>query len=100
MKLSGGIHGTDAVNLDQLHEVRDEARRGIAMANAMEVTMPDPGKKFRMNVGLGNYLGETAVGITGAYRLQNTHNDAVVYFGVGTAGNSSFSAKAGVNWQW
>jgi hypothetical protein len=71
--VSPGIFGTDAVNVDQLNDLHDdlqaESRRGIAVANAMDVFLPDPGKQFRVNVGGGFYGGESAIGITAAGRI-------------------------------
>jgi autotransporter adhesin len=53
-----GVAPGDAVNVQQLSEglgdVRAEERQGIAIANAMDVLLPDPGKQFRVNLGGDN----------------------------------------------
>jgi hypothetical protein len=107
--VANGTSALDAVNksqLDALYEAssnqlqaaREEAFRGVAISNAMEVFLPDPGKRFRINVGMGYYKNESALGITGSGRVGE---DVGLYFGVG--GDTSFEdvgGKAGVSLQW
>ena len=65
--VANGTAALDAVNksqLDAMYEAasseaqaaRDDALRGVAISNAMEVFLPDPGKKFRVNMGVGYCL--------------------------------------------
>ena len=92
------IHGVedgssrhDAVNVQQLG-------RGVATSNAMQVLLPDPGKRFRLNLGAGYYMGETALGLTGSGRISDRVG---FYFGIG--GDTDFeelSGKAGISIQW
>jgi autotransporter adhesin len=103
--IAAGTAKTDAANVgqldaieDQLDAIEDDAYRGIAIANAMEVFLPDPGKKFRLNLGMGYYKDQTALGLTGSGRLTE---DIGLYIGAGS--DSSFkevSGKAGVSIQW
>jgi len=77
---------------------RDEARRGIAISNAMEVILPDPGKQFRVTVGGGHFSGENAIGITGAGRIDD---QTALYFGIGTdIDGEEVGGKVGVSVQW
>jgi hypothetical protein len=87
-----------AASSNQLQAAREEAARGVAISNAMEVFLPDPGKRFRINVGMGYYKNESALGITGSGRVGE---DVGLYFGLG--GDTSFEdvgGKAGVSLQW
>jgi autotransporter adhesin len=110
--IAAGKAETDAVNVGQLAVVNDRvaanegqiaaiegnAYRGIAISNAMEVFLPDPGKKFRLNLGMGFYKDQTAMGVTGSGRLTD---DIGLYLGAGS--DSSFKevgGKAGVSFQW
>ena len=96
--VAAGTAETDAANVGQLGVIEEEAYRGIAIANAMEVFLPDPGKKFRLNLGMGYYKDQTAMGLTGSGRL--TENIGI-YIGAGS--DSSFKevgGKAGVSFQW
>ncbi len=68
------------------------------MSNAMEVFLPDPGARFRLNVGIGYFGGAMAYGVTGTGRLVD---DTAIYLGVSTDGDfSQVAAKAGASWQW
>jgi autotransporter adhesin len=62
--LAAGIAGTDAVNLNQLDEVRIEARRGVAGVAAMigGVQPGFPGETA-VSFGVGHYKDQTATGI-------------------------------------
>jgi autotransporter adhesin len=110
--IAAGTAETDAANVGQLDAIEDQvgankgqinaiednAYRGIAIANAMEVFLPDPGKNFRLNLGMGYYKDQTALGLTGSGRLTE---DIGLYIGAGS--DSSFKevgGKAGVNFQW
>jgi hypothetical protein len=87
-----------AANEDQIEAIEHDAYRGIAISNAMEVFLPDPGKKFRLNLGMGYYKDQTALGVTGSGRLTD---DIGLYIGAGS--DSSFKevgGKAGVSFQW
>jgi len=96
--VAAGKADTDAVNKGQLDDLEEEAFRGIAISNAMEVFMPDPDKNFRLNMGVGYYKNKTALGLTGSGRL--TENIGLY---LGAASDSSFEevgGKAGVSFQW
>ncbi len=72
--------------------------KGIATAMAMDVLLPDPGRKFRVNVGGGFYDGESAIGITGAGRV---NENVALYFGLGTdIDGDEVAAKVGASYQW
>ncbi|MEH6640058.1 MAG: YadA C-terminal domain-containing protein, partial [Porticoccaceae bacterium] len=91
---TAAIQGLDK-RIDRLD---DKASRGIAIANAMEVFLPDPGKSFRMTVGGGFYGGQQAIGLTGSGRVTE---DTAVYFGIGTdVSGLEFGGKVGVSFQW
>ena len=96
--IGDGVAPFDAVNRRQLDAVQEEARRGVAIAAALDTSLPDPGRNFRVNVGGGYYNGESAIGITGAGRI----NDQVaLYFGLGSdTGFNETAAKVGVSYQW
>jgi autotransporter adhesin len=103
--IAAGKAETDAVNMgqldaleEQLDAMENDAYRGIAIGNAMEVFLPDPGKKFRLNLGMGYYKDRTALGLTGSGRLTE---DIGLYIGAGS--DSSFKevgGKAGISFQW
>jgi len=103
--IAAGTAETDAANVGQLAAIKDrvevieqDAYRGIAISNAMEVFLPDPGKNFRLNLGMGYYKDQTALGVTGSGRLTE---DIGLYLGAGS--DSSFKevgGKAGVSFQW
>ena len=110
--VAAGTAETDAANVGQLSAIKDQlsanedrvqvieqdAYRGIAIANAMEVFLPDPGRQFRLNFGMGYYKDQAAMGVTGSGRLTD---DIGLYIGAGS--DSSFKevgGKAGVSFQW
>jgi hypothetical protein len=103
--VAAGVAPTDAVNVSQLNavqnnvdDVQDEARRGIAIAMALDTHLPDPGKQFRVNLGGGYYNGKSALGLTGAGRV---NDDVAVYFGIGSDVDfNETGAKIGVSYQW
>jgi hypothetical protein len=91
------VNPTDAVNLRTLDKVRDEARKGIAISEAMETFLPDPDKRYRITAGAGYFKGEGALGVTGSGFVDE--QGTALYFGVGAADSGTWSAKAGVSWQ-
>ena len=107
--VANGTSALDAVNKSQLdamyaasaekiENTRNEAFRGVAISSAMQVFLPDPGKRFRVNFGMGYYKEASALGVTGSGRVTE---DIGLYFGVG--GDTSFEdvgGKAGVSLQW
>jgi hypothetical protein len=107
--VSDGIADTDAVNVRQLNsleqqndkrfdDIEETAYRGIAIANAMDVFLPDPGKSFRLNIGGGYYENEGAIAITGAGRITE---DTSLYLGIGTdVDGKEVGGKVGVSFQW
>ncbi|MEH6604175.1 MAG: YadA C-terminal domain-containing protein [Pseudomonadales bacterium] len=85
---------------DEVDMNEETASRGIAIANAMETFLPDPGKKFRLNVGGGFYNSESAIGITGAGRV-GKKGDTALYIGVGSdIDGEEIGGKVGVSFQW
>ena len=93
-----GVADTDAVNRSQLDSVQDEARRGVAIAAALDTLLPDPDKRFRVNLGGGYFNGESAIGLTGAGRI---NRDVAAYFGIGTdSGFNETAGKIGISYQW
>ena len=80
-------------------DLRSDMNTGIAMANAMEVFLPDPGARFRLNVGMGTHGGMAAIGITGADRI-NEKGDALYIGAAGVPGHGGISGKAGISLQW
>ena len=103
--IAPGEAATDAVNMGQLNSLsnqvednRTEARRGVAIAAALDTHLPDPGKKFRLNLGGAVFNGESALGLTGAGRI---NDDVAVYFGIGAdTGFHETTGKIGVSYQW
>ncbi|MEH6544751.1 MAG: YadA C-terminal domain-containing protein [Porticoccaceae bacterium] len=82
----------------RVDRLEDKAMRGIAISNAMQVFLPDPGKNFRMTVGGGFYGGAQAIGLTGSGRVTE---DTAVYFGIGTdTSGLEFGGKVGISFQW
>ena len=82
----------------EIDDVRTESRRGIAISNAMNVIMPDPGKRIMVTVGGGYFAGESALGVTGAGRV----TDYMSFHG-GVATDTSgeeFGGMVGVGFQW
>ena len=71
---------------------------GITISMATEISLPQQGKNFSLNLSMAEYEGTSAIGVTGAGRL----NDSVtLFFGYGTDVNNNHSAsKVGVNYQW
>ena len=81
-----------------LNNVEESLSKSIAISNALEVFMPDPGKKFRVTVGAGSANSETGIGITGAGTI---NEKTAVYFGVGTDfDGDETGGKIGVSYQW
>jgi autotransporter adhesin len=96
--IADGISDGDAVNIRQFNLLEEKAHRGIAIANAMEVFLPDPGKSFRLNIGGGYYGNQGAIGLTGAGRITE---DTSIYIGVGSDVNGEeVGGKVGVSFQW
>ncbi len=101
-----GVHGTDAVNMNQyrwlegrIDDVKDEAMAGIAITNAMATVLPREGKSFAFRMGGGFYGGSEAIGITAAGRLNNNFSlDAG--FGASTSTSSDYGGKIGVTYEW
>ena len=76
--------------------IRD--RYGAAIAAALDTLLPDPDKRFRVNLGGGYFNGESAIGLTGAGRI---NRDVAAYFGIGTdSGFNETAGKIGISYQW
>ena len=90
-----GIHGTDAVNVNQLKT----AYAGIAMSvslNSVHIPTLAPGEQG-FGAGLGYYKGKTAVGAF--YRSLNETGDRAIGGGVATDGKD-FTVNVGIGWKW
>ena len=108
-----GVAATDAVNVSQLSSalssaqgstqgsidtLESRAMKGIAISNAMEMFMPDPGMAFRVTTAVGFYDSEQALGIAATGRI--TEN--IGLFG-GVAADVQFDqvgGKTGITFQW
>ena len=110
--VADGQLDTDAVNKGQLNAValeigdvaselsgvKHDAYRGIAISNAMQVFLPDSGKTFRVNLGVGYYKEKAALGLTGSGMITDSIG---LYIGAGS--DTSFDevgGKAGISFQW
>lgn len=111
--VAAGVAPTDAVNVSQLNgvqnqvtglsnQVRDVARiaySGTAMAFAMSGTyLPalSPGEKA-VGVGLGNYKGYSAVGLT----FKALSEDGRMSWGAGiSTTGKEWGVNAGIGWKW
>ncbi|MES9855919.1 MAG: YadA C-terminal domain-containing protein [Sedimenticola sp.] len=83
---------------NKLETLSDKAMHGIAISMATKVFLPDPGKKFRINVGVAEYEGASALGFSGSGRI---NNDTALYFGLGTdTGGNHTAVQAGASYQW
>ena len=104
-----GVAATDAATVSQLFSAQgstqgsidtleDKAMKGIAISNAMEMFMPDPGMAFRVTTTVGFYDSEQALGIAATGRI--TEN--IGLFG-GVAADVQFDqvgGKTGITFQW
>ena len=83
---------------DRISENRTEAISGIAISMATEIDPPSKGKNFSLNLGLAEYEGISAIGITASGRL----NDSVTLsFGYGTDTKNKHSAtKIHTKFEW
>jgi trimeric autotransporter adhesin len=93
--VGNAVAGTDAVNLNQLHDVRKEARRGIAGAAALAgLPALESGKQYNFGAGVGYYKGESALSLGGHARIDA---DTTAKFGVGITGSDA-TVSAGIGW--
>ncbi|MDQ0017862.1 autotransporter adhesin, partial [Variovorax boronicumulans] len=100
-----GILPNDAVNVEQLNQVRGQvgsvariAYSGIAMAAAM-AGMPalESDKQFTIGLGVASYSGYFAMAI-GASKRVNDH--VIVKFGLSTSSGSKVLVNGGVGYSW
>lgn len=103
--IAPGVFGTDAVNVNQLDAamglVRDDAFAGIAIANALDVVLPQEGNNLSMRLGAGYYQSASAYGLSLVGRVRdNVFID--VGYGLSTEKNSGSynGGKAGITLQW
>ncbi|QPB43746.1 YadA family autotransporter adhesin [Rodentibacter haemolyticus] len=101
-----GVKGTDAVNVNQLNEVKRDIRKtdkklraGIAgvtaMANIPQVTQAGANL---VGVGVGNFKGENAIAV-GYSKL--TDNNKVIFKVSGAANTrGDYNVGAGIGYQW
>jgi autotransporter adhesin len=101
-----GVQGTDAVNVNQLNQVKagvnDVSRMaysGTAMAFAMAATyLPtlDPGE-MTVGVGVGSYKGYSALGLT----FKALADDGKMSWGAGVSSTGKeWGVNAGIGWKW
>jgi len=95
--VADGINDYDAVNVKQLHNVRDEARAGIASALSLApAALPDIGKTS-LNLGVGTFAGESALSVNVNHRLLTGHGtDVTVGFGVSGNTNEDIAGRANI----
>lgn len=103
--IAPGVLGTDAVNVNQLNSglaaLRDDAYAGIAIANALDVVLPQEGNNMSMRLGAGYYGSASAYGLTLVGRVrENVFID--LGYGLSTEKNSGSTngGKAGITIQW
>lgn len=110
--IAAGTADNDAVNLSQLNAAvasvngaingaLDSAYAGIAIANAMDVVLPQEGNNLSMRLGAGYYGSASAYGLTVVGRVRDNVFIDVAY-GLSTEKNSGSSngGKAGITFQW
>ncbi|WP_295236715.1 YadA-like family protein, partial [Veillonella sp.] len=107
-----GIEGTDAVNMNQLNEVKqgvnnvssavnrlsnrvDKVAAGSAALAALHPLDFDSDDKLNFAVGFGGYKGEHAAALGAFYRA----NDDLMFSLVATIGNSNDQYNAGVSFR-
>ena len=79
-------------------ELSEQAIRGVAISAAMNVILPDPGKKFRLNAAVASFSGTKAIGFTGAGRI---NDNLAAHFGIGfDTDREDKIAAGGVSYQW
>ena len=95
--MAPGTEGTDAVNLNQMTTVQNNAASGIAMVAAMAAI---PGlssdKTLSMGVGAGRFMGESGVALGANARVTKNLQFALR---VGISGAESVYS-AGASYQW
>ena len=88
--VAAGTADTDAVNVSQLNQGLNGLKGGIASTVAMaNIPQVDPGKRFALGMGLGNYSGASALSVGGSIRI---NENAVIKGSVGHSFNTSGSA--------
>jgi len=103
--VEAGVASTDAVNVQQLHQLDQQitySRRiastgsAIAMA-AASVPALEGGKRFGVGVGTGTYDGRSAISIAGIARINGT---VQMKFNIGTGSDGKTAAGAGALMSW
>lgn len=97
--VASGVDGTDAANVSQVKDVGRVAYSGVAMSFAMSgAVMPnlEPGEKG-FGVGLGNYKGYSAIGMT--FKSLGASGDTAWGFGVSTTGKE-WGLQLGIGFKW
>ncbi|HWE98276.1 MAG TPA: YadA-like family protein [Caulobacteraceae bacterium] len=99
-----GVNPTDAANMAQLNQVKNYALQtaryaftGVAGATALSmIPQVEPGKRFALGIGLGDYRGYGAVALGGSARV----TDHIVVKGGVSLSNSdpSYGIGAAVSW--
>ncbi|OOF79396.1 adhesin [Rodentibacter caecimuris] len=101
-----GVKGTDAVNVNQLNQVKSELRKadkklrgGIAgataIANIPQVTQPGANV---VGVGVGNYNGQSAVAV--GYSKLSDNNKVIFKMSGAATTQGDFNVGAGIGYQW
>jgi len=97
--VAAGIYGTDAVNVNQLKDLSKIAYSGTALSMALSGSyMPSlAAGETAVGVGLGNYQGYTAIGLT--FKSLNKDGNMSWGGGVATTGEN-VGVNLGIGWKW
>ncbi|MCB1622017.1 MAG: YadA-like family protein [Thiothrix sp.] len=108
--VAAGVSPYDAVNLGQMQaadaatltRAKEYAAKGIAAAMAMPGVSLDDCDDQGVNVALGHYDGQTALGVAYAQRIGNPFfaKSGRIDLGASYAGSGSVAARAGWNFSW
>ena len=93
--VANGTAPMDAVNLSQLHDLRDEMRGGVAAAAAMVTVTPVEPGKAHVNLEVATHKGQYGVGINWLKRSENGRWTANAGAGWGSGGAGSI-IRAGI----
>jgi hypothetical protein len=91
--VADGRSDFDAVN------VRQYSQAIAAVTATANIPVPDAGKNVSVGVGLGNFMGKTALAFGGHYRMSaNSMIKASIASGVGSGSKPVFGVGAGWSW--
>lgn len=90
------VSGVDALS-QEIHDVRKEARRGIAAASALIINnSPTEVGELTVDVGVAHYRGASAMGLGVGYMVSP---NMIINGGVSTAGQGDTVVRGGVGWR-